>query len=326
MTCDQLPARRPLTIAVHTKPATANYINTPPSSELAPPTCPICCCAYTLGLRRPKLLPRCGHTFCAPCLETLGVGSVKCPLCRRSNAIDDCRLLGDDPFTLGQMLTLQAGQRLYPSLSPLKPPPAYQHDELLLRMPPTPVKTRADSSEIPTSVLRPPAWNPNFTNEATAVVSTARGRKRTATSPRSRLSKPYATKDSSVPVTNTRKCTDCGYEGAHSTVKCAASKVGFREGNQALSDAYFTAPDEFYTTCTATSDEITSSDESLDNDVDSPIDDSRGSAIVNTVRRTNSLPSAKHRGTFKSLRTRNLSAPIAHMARLGKQLRRGSGL
>ncbi|KAK7084609.1 hypothetical protein SK128_024095 [Halocaridina rubra] len=47
-------------------------------------TCPVCSEAYATRTREPVILPKCGHTFCRPCLANLQMISpaFKCPTCR----------------------------------------------------------------------------------------------------------------------------------------------------------------------------------------------------------------------------------------------------
>ncbi|XP_068247340.1 uncharacterized protein [Palaemon carinicauda] len=50
--------------------------------------CHVCLGSYNDSSHRPLLLPACGHTFCASCLENLQKQSrVNCPECRKPNAI-----------------------------------------------------------------------------------------------------------------------------------------------------------------------------------------------------------------------------------------------
>ena len=307
MTCDKMPSRRPLLLPLKLNVAESikvgQQMKTPlsniPPSDIA---CPICCCCYTSGIRRPKRLQNCSHTFCAPCLETLGTGIVKCPLCRHETVIRDIRSLSDDMDMLRRVTT---SERLYPQLSPLKPPPPtarLRYDA----MPDTPVKTRR---EIPQSALRPPAWNPDFTQKQPSDRRRAKtcpaqdSRKRAASSPRYRPSKPDApTRCSPVAAKDNKSlCSECGYRGLHSPSKCATS-----------ASEYFTAPD-YPSTTDFTSDESLSSLESLG---------SAGESTISGVWRTNSLPSKRRRKRYISANT-----PLSNMGKqVSKKLRRRSGL
>ncbi|KAK3861157.1 hypothetical protein Pcinc_032840 [Petrolisthes cinctipes] len=52
-------------------------------------TCSVCCEPYMESLRHPVLLPRCGHSFCRPCIAFLVKnGCVICPSCRMDQRVE----------------------------------------------------------------------------------------------------------------------------------------------------------------------------------------------------------------------------------------------
>ena len=57
-------------------------------------TCSVCCEGYVDIERPPVLLPRCGHSFCRPCIAVLQTsGCVICPTCRTDQRIESASKL-----------------------------------------------------------------------------------------------------------------------------------------------------------------------------------------------------------------------------------------
>ncbi|KAG0715715.1 putative RING finger protein [Chionoecetes opilio] len=52
-------------------------------------SCSVCCEQYQEKHRHPVLLPRCGHSFCRPCVAFLVKnGCVICPSCRTDQRVE----------------------------------------------------------------------------------------------------------------------------------------------------------------------------------------------------------------------------------------------
>ncbi|KAF2364942.1 B-box-type zinc finger [Trinorchestia longiramus] len=75
-------------------------------------TCSVCCERYCEVDRQPVLLPRCGHSFCRPCVTLLlSGGCIICPTCRTDQRVDSAHRLPTE-FTLLAIIAAQENTKL----------------------------------------------------------------------------------------------------------------------------------------------------------------------------------------------------------------------
>ncbi|XP_018014480.1 uncharacterized protein LOC108671443 [Hyalella azteca] len=75
-------------------------------------TCSVCCERYCEVDRQPVLLPRCGHSFCRPCVTLLlSAGCIICPTCRTDQRVDSAHRLPTE-FTLLAIIAAQENTKL----------------------------------------------------------------------------------------------------------------------------------------------------------------------------------------------------------------------
>ncbi|XP_037781769.1 LOW QUALITY PROTEIN: uncharacterized protein ZK546.14-like [Penaeus monodon] len=72
-------------------------------------SCMVCCEPYQEKMRHPVLLPRCGHSFCRPCIAFMVKGgNVVCPSCRMDQRVETA----DDLPTEFSLLAITAAQQV----------------------------------------------------------------------------------------------------------------------------------------------------------------------------------------------------------------------
>ena len=70
-------------------------------------TCSVCCERYSDEERQPVVLPRCGHTFCRPCVTLLlAANLIICPTCRTEQRIESAHRLPTE-YTLLAIIAAQ---------------------------------------------------------------------------------------------------------------------------------------------------------------------------------------------------------------------------
>ena len=75
-------------------------------------TCSVCCERYCENERQPVLLPRCGHSFCRPCVTLLlSAGCIICPTCRTDQRIEAAHRLPTE-FTLLAIIAAQESSKV----------------------------------------------------------------------------------------------------------------------------------------------------------------------------------------------------------------------
>ena len=76
-------------------------------------TCSVCCETYTEKDRNPVVLPRCGHSFCRPCMMLIETGGcVLCPTCRTDQRIGSVASLPTE-YTLLAIIQARENTKVY---------------------------------------------------------------------------------------------------------------------------------------------------------------------------------------------------------------------
>ncbi|XP_050736053.1 uncharacterized protein LOC127008288 isoform X2 [Eriocheir sinensis] len=119
-------------------------------------SCQVCLSRYDSEGHRPLLLPACGHSFCAYCVQVLGQqGKTYCPKCRKENAVQPVSSL---PVNYSLLEIVQSTSLGADADEPPEPPSNPMGGTTARKMPP--------HSSLPKSLSRPVGCTPRSSSGA----------------------------------------------------------------------------------------------------------------------------------------------------------------